>query len=82
MNCSLSRDVYQYNMYTKRGSGKLPIKWLAIESLTHQVGFDNKHLFSETYKLMNNHLYFSGVHESIGCVELWDTVVRDPDTGK
>lgn len=24
-------------MYKKKGSGKLPIKWLAIESLTHQV---------------------------------------------
>lgn len=35
--CRLSRDVYQYNMYKKKGSGKLPIKWLAIESLTHQV---------------------------------------------
>lgn len=38
-NSSLSRDVYQYNMYKKKGSGKLPIKWLAIESLTHQVSF-------------------------------------------
>lgn len=33
----LSRDVYQYNMYKKKGAGKLPIKWLALESLTHQV---------------------------------------------
>lgn len=41
----LSRDVYQYNMYKKKGSGKLPIKWLAIESLTHQVSFGMKILF-------------------------------------
>lgn len=33
----LSRDIYQDNLYRKIGSGKLPVKWLALESLTHQV---------------------------------------------
>uniref|UniRef100_A0A336MMX7 receptor protein-tyrosine kinase n=1 Tax=Culicoides sonorensis TaxID=179676 RepID=A0A336MMX7_CULSO len=33
----LSRDVYQDNFYRKTGNGKLPIKWLALESMTRQI---------------------------------------------
>lgn len=33
----LSRDVYQNNIYWKEGGGKLPIRWMAIESITHQI---------------------------------------------
>ncbi|XP_046752582.1 tyrosine-protein kinase receptor torso-like [Diprion similis] len=33
----LSRDIYQENIYKKQGNGRLPVKWMAIEALTHQV---------------------------------------------
>ncbi|XP_049778733.1 uncharacterized protein LOC126175796 [Schistocerca cancellata] len=33
----LSRDIYEQNIYRKTGSGRLPVKWMAIESLVHQI---------------------------------------------
>lgn len=33
----LSRDIYHDNQYKKLTSGKLPIKWMAIESLRDRV---------------------------------------------
>ncbi|XP_075215316.1 tyrosine-protein kinase receptor torso-like [Lycorma delicatula] len=33
----LSRDVYEQNFYSKKGSERLPIKWMALESFLHQI---------------------------------------------
>ncbi|XP_026320711.1 tyrosine-protein kinase receptor torso-like [Hyposmocoma kahamanoa] len=33
----LSRDVYQENQYKQKGNGKMPVKWMALESLTHKI---------------------------------------------
>ncbi|KAF7277787.1 hypothetical protein GWI33_009205 [Rhynchophorus ferrugineus] len=33
----LSRDIYVNNMYKKVTGGKLPFRWMALESLTHQI---------------------------------------------
>lgn len=33
----LSRDVYCNNVYRKVTFGKLPLRWMAVESITHQV---------------------------------------------
>ncbi|XP_018568526.1 tyrosine-protein kinase receptor torso isoform X2 [Anoplophora glabripennis] len=33
----LSRDVYHNKIYCKTTGGKLPLRWMALESMTHQV---------------------------------------------
>lgn len=33
----LSRDIYQDNQYKQKGNGKMPVKWMALESLTHRI---------------------------------------------
>ncbi|XP_067943857.1 vascular endothelial growth factor receptor 1-like isoform X2 [Watersipora subatra] len=33
----LAKDIYKYQEYQKQTDGPLPIKWMALESLTHKV---------------------------------------------
>ncbi|CAH2089735.1 unnamed protein product [Euphydryas editha] len=33
----LSRDVYEKNQYKQEGNGKMPVKWMALESLSHRI---------------------------------------------
>ncbi|XP_026474118.1 tyrosine-protein kinase receptor torso-like isoform X2 [Ctenocephalides felis] len=33
----LSKDIYHQKLYKKFGTGKLPVKWMAPESLKHQI---------------------------------------------
>lgn len=33
----LSRDVYEENQYKQTGNGKMPMKWMALESLTQRI---------------------------------------------
>ena len=33
----LSRDIYKQNIYKKQGDGRLPLKWMALEALTHRI---------------------------------------------
>ena len=42
----LSRDVYQDNEYHKLTNGKLPLKWMALESLHERVFTTNSDVWS------------------------------------
>lgn len=33
----LSRDVYEENQYKQKGNGKMPVKWMALESLQRRI---------------------------------------------
>jgi serine/threonine protein kinase len=33
----LSRDVYSSNLYERTSNGKVPIRWMAPESILHQI---------------------------------------------
>lgn len=33
----LTRDIYENSVYQKEGGGRLPVKWMAIESIFDQV---------------------------------------------
>ncbi|CAG0893546.1 unnamed protein product [Darwinula stevensoni] len=38
----LARDIYEGNQYAQKGGGPLPIKWMALESLTQDMVYTSK----------------------------------------
>lgn len=60
----LSRDIYQENVYKKQGNGRLPVKWMAIEALTHQV----YSTYSDVYVIFSSLFH----HVSTQFLRLWN----------
>ena len=33
----MTKDIYEEDAYKKKGQGRIPVKWMAPESLYHQI---------------------------------------------
>lgn len=66
----MTRNIDKDNVYTKITSGKLPIKWMALESLTHQMYTTKSDVWSFGVLLYEIVTYGGTPYDSIGNAQI------------